>query len=54
MKIKIEVDCSSASATYVKGQVRDVTDEVGEDLIRAGFAKKLTREKSVEKAVKRK
>ncbi len=46
MKIKILQSCTGHKFTFTKGEVREVTDYIGNDLIGAGFAEAVADEKS--------
>ncbi len=46
MKIKILQSCTGHKFTFTQGEVRDVTDYIGNDLIGAGFAEAVAIEKT--------
>lgn len=41
MKIQILVSCAGLNFSYIKGEVADVSTELGKDLIKAGYAEEV-------------
>ncbi len=50
MKVKILVSCSGLKLSYSEGQIAEVDKDIGEDLVKVGFAEEIKDTAAVEKA----
>lgn len=46
MKIQILVSCAGVDFAYTKGEVCEVSAEIGKDLVKAGYAEEIKKKSS--------